>query len=167
MTHTSEGELFASKKAYEDSLELAVTKLANSLPGGLPQLSEAEAASVELNTHATAEQLADPKWCEKVELLHSAYYMARNETGYYAADTHKIISFTQPFAPGKPLAVGSTKDTVAKYWVGIGALKRDADDFRQLVLSPKQLESATFDWQDVSLPGLGGKNFHKVRVVKK
>ncbi len=166
MTHTGEGSLFTSRKAFDDSLELAIKNLADSLPGGLPELDDAGTASVELNTHVTPEQQADSKWRKKVELLHSAYYMARNETGYYAPETHKIISFTQPFAPGKPLAVGSTKDTVAKYWVGVGALKRNAAGFRQLVLSPKQLASAAFDWQDVSLLGLNGKNFHKLRVLK-
>ncbi len=165
MTHTSEGSLFASKKEYEDSLERAIKQLADSLPGGLPELGEAETASVELNTHATPEQLADPKWREKVELLHSAYYMARNETGYYAPETHKIISFTQPFAPGKPLAVGSTKDTVAKYWVGVGVLKPKDGSFRQFVLSPRQVEDARFTSEVISIAGLGGGNFKKIRVL--
>lgn len=166
MTHTSEGSLFATRKEYEDSLERAIKETSDSLPGGLPTLSEAEAASVELNTRATPEQLADPKWREKVELLHSSYYVARNGTGYYAPETHKIIAFTQPFAPGKPLAVGSTKDTVAKYWVGVGALKPQDDSFRQLVLSPNQLKNSQFDWADVRLDNLSGKNFAKIRIIK-
>ncbi len=166
MTHTGEGSLFKSREEYDDSLERAIKQLADSLHGGLPELNEAEAAAVELNTHATPEQLADPKWREKVELLHSAYYMARNETGYYAPETHKIIAFTQPFAPGKPLAVGSTKDTVAKYWVGVGVLKPKDDGYRQLVLSPSQLANAAFDWQEMDIKGLEGKNFKKIRVVK-
>jgi hypothetical protein len=165
MTHTNEGSLFASKTKYDDSLERAIKQLIDSLPGGLPKLSEGEAASVTLNTHATPEQLADPQWREKVELLHSAYYISRNETGYYAPNTSKIISFTQPFAPGKPLAVGSTKDTVAKYWVGVGALKPKDGRYRQLVLSPKQLEAAKFGWEDVNIEGLPGKNFSKIRIL--
>lgn len=165
MTHTGEGSLYASKGAFEFALDGAIQTLSDSLPGGLPTLNETEAASVTLNTNATAEQLDDPKWREKVELVHGAYYMARNETGYYAPETHKIISFTQPFAPGKPLAVGSTKDTVAKYWVGVGALKRGANGFRQQVLSPKQLEAAKFDWESVQFDGLTGKNFSIIRIV--
>ena len=166
MTHTSEGSLFATRQDYEDSLERALKQTAESLPGGLPVLSEAGAASVELNTRATPQQLADPTWREKVELLHRSYYAARNGTGYYAPETHKIIAFTQPFAPGMPLAVGSTKDTIAKYWVGIGALKPKDDSFRQMVLSPRQLTNATFDWQEMSIQGLHGKNFSKIRVMK-
>jgi len=165
MTHTSEGSLFVSRQEYEKSLEEAIKQLAGSLPGGLPELSKAGAASVELNTKATPEQLADPKWREKVELLHSAYYLARNNTGYYAPGTHKIIAFTQPFAPGKPLAVGSTKDTVAKYWVGVGVLKPKDGGFRQVVLSPSQLENSIYDWKDAKLAGLTGKNFSKIRIL--
>ncbi len=166
MTHTGEGSLFASHKNFDDLLERAIKKLSGSLPGGLPSLSESEAASVELNTHATPEQLADPQWREKVELLHSAYYVARNETGYYAPQTHKIIAFTQPFAPGIPLAVGSTKDTVAKYWVGIGALRPRDDTYRQYVLSPSQLKNSEFEWQSATFSGLTGKNFSQIRVIK-
>lgn len=166
MTHTSEGSLFASREEYERSLERAIKQLSDSLPGGLPKLNEAEAASVTLNTHATPAQLADPQWREKVELVHSAYYLARNETGYYAPSTNKIIAFTQPFAPGRPLAVGSTKDTVAKYWAGVGVLKPHDDNYRQFVLSPKQLEAAKFSWQNLALPGLTGKNFSKIRVLE-
>lgn len=167
MTHTGEGSLFATRKEYEDALERAVKQVADTLPGGLPELSEAGAASVELNTRATPEQLADPKWREKVELLHSSYYVARNDTGYYAPETHKIIAFTQPFAPGKPLAIGSTKNSVAKYWVGVGVLKpRDDGSLYQTVLSPKQLQSSQFDWHDVGFSGLTGKNFSKIRVIK-
>lgn len=169
MTHTNEGSLFESRDAYESALEKAIKDLSGSLPGNLPQLSEAQKAAVELNTHATDEQMSDPQWREKIELLHSAYYMARNETGYYAPETHKIIAFTQPFAPGKPLAVGTTKDTIAKYWVGVGALKRKDDSkddsYRTQVLSPKQLDNAKFKTENVSFKGLDGKNFSSIRVL--
>lgn len=166
LTHTGEGSLFKSREEYDASLERAIKQLADSLPGGLPELSEAGAASVELNTHATPEQLTDPNWREKVELLHSAYYLARNETGYYAPETHKIIAFTQPFAPGKPLAVGSTKDTVAKYWVGVGALKPKDGSFRQMVLSPSQIENTKFEYEPLAIEGLTGKNFSKIRILR-
>ena len=166
MTHTSEGGLFVSRQEYEESLERAIKQTADSLPGGLPTLSEGAAASVELNTKATPEQLADPKWREKVELLHSSYYVARNGTGYYAPETHKIIAFTQPFAPGKPLAVGSTRNSVAKYWVGVGVLKPRSDgSLYQTVLSPNQLNGCQFDWQPAKFAGLTGKNFSKIRVL--
>lgn len=164
MTHTGEGSLFESKHEYEVSLTKAVRELSGSLDGGLPSLSKSEISSVELNTRATASQKKDPKWREKVELLHSAYYLARDKTGYYAPETNKIICFTQPFAPGRPLAVGSTKDSVAKYWVGVGALRPRGDSYRQLVLSPNQIKNTEFKWQDINL-GIKGKNFTRIRVT--
>lgn len=165
MTHTNEGSLFTDRQAYETALQMAIVKLEQSLPNGLPELTESSKASVELNTRATPEQMADPLWREKVELVHSAYYVSRNETGYYAPETHKIICFTQPFAPGKPLAVGTTKDTIAKYWVGVGALRRHEHSYRTAVLSPQQAASIRSSWEDVSIPGLKGKNFGAIRIV--
>lgn len=165
LTHTGEGSLFTSREQYETSLDRSVSELAKTFPNGLPQLSEAERASVELNTRVTPEQQRDPLWREKVELLHRAYYLARNETGYYAPETNKIIAFTQPFAPGRPLAIGSTKDTVAKYWAGAGALKKTVNAYRPLVLSPKQLSGTESTWENTTFPQLSGKNFSRVRVV--
>ncbi|QQS18856.1 hypothetical protein IPL68_02235 [Candidatus Saccharibacteria bacterium] len=91
--------------------------------------------------------------------MHRAYYLARNETGYYAPETNKIIAFTQPFERGRPLAVGSTKATVAKYWVGAGALMPMGETYRPQVLTPKQLEVANFSWEPVNITGLPGKKF--------
>jgi hypothetical protein len=40
------------------------------------------------------------------------------------------------------------------------------DSFSELVLTPKQLEAATFEWETVKLDGLSGKNFSKIRVLR-
>ncbi|HEX7963307.1 MAG TPA: hypothetical protein VF466_01825 [Candidatus Saccharimonadales bacterium] len=164
MTLTGLGDLFESREAYEAELEKAIAKLTAELPGGLPELTESQLATTALNVKATPEQLADPKWREKVELVHSAYMNVKGATGYSTMSS-KIRVFTQPFSNGTCIAVGTTKDTIAKFWVGVGALKPLDGDFRQLVLSPKQLESAAFDWQNVALPGLKGKNFQRIRVL--
>ena len=52
-----------------------------------------------------------------------------------------------------------------KFWVGAGVLQLSDDGYRQLILSPKQLEKAKFEWQDVNL-GIGGKNFVRIRVLR-
>ena len=164
MTITGVGSLFPSRSVYEEILESEYKKLSEELPGGIPQLSEAQLASTELNVRATPEQKSDPKWREKVELLHMAYMKAKASTGYSQASS-KIRVFTQPFPNGTSLSVGSTKDSVAKFWVSVGALKPRDGSYRQIILSPKQLEAAKFDWQDVNIPGLEGKNFSRVRVL--
>jgi hypothetical protein len=165
MTLTGIGSLFPSREAYEKALEQSIRELANELPGGLPVLSEAQLATTTLNVKATSEQLADPKWREKVELAHSAYMRVKRATGYAAASS-KIGVFTQPFPSGTCIAVGTTKDSVAKFWAGVGVLKPKDGSFRQIVLSPSQLQGAAFTWEDVQIAGLEGKNFHKIRVLQ-
>ena len=165
MTLTGVGSLFDSRDIYEKELEKSIDTLSAELPGGLPVLSDAQLATVELNTKATPEQLADPKWREKVELVHSSYMAIKGATGYSTA-SNKIRVFTQPFPNGTCIAVGASKDSIAKFWAGVGALQPRDGSFRQIILSPKQLEVASFDWQTVELSGLPGKNFSRVRVLQ-
>jgi hypothetical protein len=165
MTLTGISSLFESREVYEKELEQSIERLSSELPDGLPMLTEAQLATTALNTKANPEQLADPKWREKVELVHSAYMQVKAATGYSTA-SNKVRVFTQPFPNGTCIAVGTTKDSIAKFWVGVGALKPKDDSFRQLVLSPNQLKDATFSWQDIELEGLSDKNFSKIRVLE-
>lgn len=164
MTLTSVGSLFNSREAYNESLELNIKKLSSELPDGLPKLTEQQLAATKLNVKATPEQLADPQWREKVELVHAAYMLTKGATGYSTA-SDKIRVFTQPFPSGTCIAIGTTKDSIAKFWVGIGALQPRDDSFRQIILSPNQLKLADFSWEPVNLTGLDGKNFSKIRVL--
>ncbi|HSW74649.1 MAG TPA: hypothetical protein VLG16_02145 [Candidatus Saccharimonadales bacterium] len=165
MTLTGISSLFESRDIYEKELEQSIQKLSSELPSGLPELSESQLATTALNVKATPEQLADPKWREKVELVHSAYMMVKGATGYSTA-SNKIRVFTQPFSNGTCIAVGTTKDSIAKFWVGVGALRPRDNSFRQLVFSPSQLENTMFDWEEVDISGLQGKNFSKIRLVR-
>ena len=165
MTLTGVGSLFKSRQDYEKQLEDSIKKMSSELPGGLPELSDAQLATVALNVKAKPDQQADPKWREKVELVHSAYMVVKGNTGY-STQTNKIRVFTQPFSNGTCIAVGTTKDSIAKFWAGVGVLKPRDDSFRQIILSPKQLEEAKFGWQETKLSGLSGKNFSRIRVLK-
>ncbi len=165
MTLTGVGSLFKSREEYENSLEQNIKKLSSELPGGLPKLTEAELATTSLNVKATPEQLADPQWREKVELVHSAYTATKASTGY-STISNKIRVFTQPFTSGTCIAVGTTKDSVAKFWVSVGVLQPRDNEFRQIILSPKQLERAVFHWEPLALSGLEGRNFSKIRILE-
>lgn len=165
MTLTGIGSLFESRDAYEEALEQSIQKLSSELPDGLPELTEAQLAMTTLNVKATPEQLADPKWREKVELVHSAYMRVKRAIGYSSAE-NKIQVFTQPFSNGTCIAVGTTKDSVAKFWAGVGALQPRDESLRQIVLSPKQLDDAKYEWENVAIAGLAGKNFSRVRVLQ-
>jgi len=166
MTITTVGSQFSSPEAFNQSLQRNVEKLTAETPGGLPELTEAQAAMVELNTKVTDEQAKDPKWREKVYHLHNAYMATKAEPGYHKGRPEKIMAFTQPLPSGATISVGTTKDSVMKFWVGVGALKQRDDSFRQVILSPNQLENAKFDWQDINLEGLEGKNFKRIRILQ-
>jgi hypothetical protein len=165
MTLTGTGSLFESREVYEAKLEQNIKKLASELPGGLPKLTDAQLATTALNVRATPEQLADPQWREKVELVHCAYMIVKRATGY-STSSNKIRVFTQPLPNKNCIAVGTTKDSIAKFWAGVGALQPRDGSFRQVILSPKKLEAAEFDKQDIKLNNLLGKNFSKIRVLR-
>ncbi|OGL32404.1 hypothetical protein A3E76_02565 [Candidatus Saccharibacteria bacterium RIFCSPHIGHO2_12_FULL_44_22] len=166
MTITTVGSKFSSPEAFNESLQRNVEKLTAETPGGLPELTESQRAMVELNTKPTDEQLKDPKWREKVYHLHNAYMATKAEPGYHKGRPEKIMAFTQPLPSGTTISVGTTKDSVMKFWVGVGVLKPSDDSFRQIILSPGQLKETRFEFEDVRIEGLEGKNFKKVRVLR-
>lgn len=63
------------------------------------------------------------------------------------------------------IPVGTTKTSVAKFWPGVGVLKKKDDEFIEYVLSPSQLEKSEFIFEDISIEGLVGKNFNKIRII--
>ncbi len=162
MTVTTVGSRFTSPQAFEDSLKESIRLKQQELPHGLPVLTDQDIARSELNTNASDEQRKDPHWREKVVLIEAAYSRTKAEPGYHKVD-NKILAFTSSI-PNVAISVGSTKDSIAKYWVGVGVLKPKGDSFRQIVLSPKQLKATNYEWQAVDF-GLTGKNFKKIRVA--
>lgn len=166
MTITPVGSQFDSLEAFDKSLQQNLEKLTAELPSGLPELSDSQRAMVELNTKATDEQLKDPKWREKVYHLHNAYMVTKGEPGYHKNRPDKILAFNQPLPSGTTISVGSTKDSIMKFWIGVGALKPKDNNYRQIILSPNQLEQLKFSFEDINIEGLSAKNFAKIRITK-
>jgi len=129
-----------------------------------PVFTEEQLRMTELNAKPTEEQLKDPKWREKIRLIHDAYMPVKRELGYYYKP-EKIAVFCQNLLSGKFIAVGTTKTSVAKFWVGVGALKKVEESYQEYILSPSQLEDAKFSWEPISIEGLSGKNFSKLRII--
>jgi hypothetical protein len=165
MTITPVSSQFPSAAAFEESLQRNLEQLTNELPDGLPSLSDADKATIELNVRTTDEQLKDPKWREKVSRLHDAYMRTKAEPGYHKNRADKILAFVQPLPSGVMLSVGTTKDSIMKFWVGVGVLKRREDSFRQIIMSWQQLQTAEFATEDVHVEGLSGKNFGRIRII--
>lgn len=164
MTLTRVGDRYNSLADFNTELDQNIAKLASELEGGLPVLNETGRATVELNVKTTPEQRRDPQWREKVQLMHDAYGSASQRRPYYRDPTqHKIMVVNTPL--WGMLCVGSTKDTTMKFWVGAGLLKPRDASFRQIILSPHQLEKTKLHLESMAIKGLEGKNLDKIGII--
>ncbi len=131
--------------------------------GGLPKLSEKQIHMVDLNVKLKDDQEKDPLWKEKVELIHQAYY-AVSRRRPYSRSKEKILAFSNKMINCIP--VGTTKTSIAKFWVGVGALIKKDDTFTESVLSPSQINDSS-KFEPISIDNLNGKNFTKIRIIQK
>jgi hypothetical protein len=165
MTITGVGDQFASPEAFDKQLAEDVQAYAATLPGGLPEVTEARRAMIDLNVRQDIEVKSDPSWMAENTLVHDAYISKTKRGANYTFRPDKILAFTQPLSSGVFLGVGSTKDSIAKFWVGVGALKARDDSYRQLVLTLSQLEKTPSVFEAVSIAGLDSKNLKDIRVI--
>lgn len=151
---------------YDDfvkELEKAKQETLKANGGELPKLSAEQKAATELNVKLRPGQDKDPLWREKVELIHQSIEETETFKRVYFSDKSLILAC--PTIYNGWIAVGSTKRSYAKFWVGAGVLGKTDNGFNELVLTPKQLESNKFKWKDIDLNGLKGKNFSKIRIL--
>ena len=161
MTITRVGDQFESPKAFYALLEENIKKVESTNP----VFTQRQLEMVELNAKPTPEQLKDPQWREKIHIVHDAYIPTKTSPRYhYRPD--KILVFNQPLPSGTVIAVGTTKTSIAKFWVGVGALKRFDDSYIEYIFSPKQLKEHTFTKEHVHIDGLDSKNFKNIRVFE-
>lgn len=146
---------------FEEDLQDKIERMEEEL-GGLPVLDERKKAMIELNVKLKPGQGEDALWREKVELIHKAYYNVSRRRPYSRAKD-KILTFCMKM--DNCVCVGTTKSSTAKFWVGVGVLKKGDMDFQELVLSPSQVESSSFIKEDIAMSGLEGKNFKSINVM--
>lgn len=155
---------YDSPEDFEREFSKQTELLTDKLGGNLPEMDEAAKATVELNVKATPQQKQDPQWREKVQFIHDSYAAVSKRRPYYRPlKMHKIMVVTTPL--WGMLTVGSTKDSTMKFWVGAGVLKTRENSFRQVILSPAQLQKIAYQTETTSLDGLRGKNFGRIRVT--
>lgn len=160
MTITPVSSQFVSRDDFEQKL------LDNEQDLELPNLDNAASHMVELNARVEDETKTDPKWREKIYRKHNAYLKIKGETGYHKDRADKILVFSQPLPSGTTISLGTTKSSIVKFWVGAGALKTVGDSYKQVILSPKQLQAADCRWENIHIPGLDKKVFQKIRIVQ-
>lgn len=159
MTITPVSSAFASRDEFDAKL---TESLANTpMPSAL---DEKDIATIELNVRPAEGQTDDPLWREKLARLEGAYLAIKGGTGYHKGREDKILTFSQPLPSGSTISLGTTKSSIVKFWVGVGALKPDEKSYKMIILSPKQLEETSCRWENVGL-GLAGKNFARIRII--
>jgi hypothetical protein len=154
---------FYTEEEFEKDLADKIEKKKKEF-GGLPVLDDKKKGMVELNVKLNPGQDSDLLWREKIELTHQAYYAVDKRRPYNRAKD-KILAFTYPLKDGKSISVGTTKTSVAKFWVGVGALKKKGEEFVEYVLSPSQIETAKSTSESISIDGLSGKNFNRIKII--
>jgi hypothetical protein len=161
-THRRYGDAYKDLSEYDDELEVAMKTVSDELGGKLPVLTPEQKYMTELNVRVTPEQKEDPLWREKNEFMHLAVERTKAMDDY--VNDKRFVPVCPTPWPGV-ITTGSTKKSFAKFWYAVGALERDNVGFSQIVLTPKQLAAANFEWEATNITGLSGKNFSKVRVI--
>jgi hypothetical protein len=161
--YTRHYELFEDPNDYYKEIEESKAQILKNNNGSLPTMTDAMKAATELNVRLKPGQDTDPQWREKVELQHQAIFITPTLVKYTSAPN---IVWTCPTYYEDSVVTGSTKRSIAKFWAAVGVLQPDGEKFSELTLTPKQLQSAVFNWDTVTINGLEGKNFKRVRVLK-
>lgn len=161
--YTRHLDSFKNPDDYYKELEVSKENILKKNKGKLPELTEAMKAATELNVKLKPGQSDDLQWREKVELQHQAIFQTKT-LAKIMSDPAKI--WTCPTYYADSVVTGSTKRSLAKFWAAVGALKSENGTFAEVVLTPKQLKEAKFEWQNVEIDGLKGKNFTKIRILK-
>jgi hypothetical protein len=162
MTITKVSEQFNSPDEFYEKLQINIEKISKQKP----QFSNRQLEMVELNAKPTREQLNNPKWREEIHIVHDAYLSVKKEADYHFNRQDKILVFNQPLPSGSYLAVGTTKTSVAKFWVGIGVLIKKDEGYIESIYSPSQIESANLKTENIDIEGLKGKNFNRIKIVE-
>ncbi len=156
------GDQYQSYGDFKRELEQSIIKVKEELQGKLPILTPEQIALVDLNVKVKPDQAEDPQWRQKVFLIHEGYARVSKRRPYYRTPD-KIFIITRPIKDS--IAVGTTKTSVVKFWIGTGVLKKIGDTYIEYILSPKQLESNTFTKENINMKGLDSKNFRTIRIL--
>ncbi|OIP22391.1 hypothetical protein COX95_01865 [bacterium CG_4_10_14_0_2_um_filter_33_32] len=154
------GDQYASYDAFKEELFGNIEKVKEEL-NGLPKLTPEQIRLVDLNVKLKPGYDNDSEWREKVFLVHEGYSIVSKRRPYYRTPD-KIFIITKPLP--NSVAVGTTKRSIAKFWVGAGVLEKDNENYHMLVLSPNQLDQNKFQKESVDIKGLNGKNFHLIKI---
>ena len=159
MTITRVGDQFTSPQAFEKAITLQREKIIQNKP----IFSQERLAMVELNAKPSEQQVQNPSRREDILITHDAYLIAKKATGYHFKDD-KILAFPQKLSSGTVIALGTTKHSIVKSRIGIGALQKEWDSYNEYILSPKQIETHHLTKERITIEWLRGKNFTHINI---
>jgi len=157
-TFSPVGERYSSKEEFLADLNEKVKELEQK--GEVP-LTERNIEMMKFNIKPKEGEGVD---FQKNRILHDAY-MAVGKRRAHHKRPDKIIICCTPFGDRTSIPVGTTKTSVVKFQTGAGVLKKEGDSFMEYIYSPSQLEGNKFNWEEVQIKGLSGKNFGKIRTI--
>ena len=157
---TTVSSRFSDEADFWKKLSIAIEKQENI------KLDESITSMIDLNYRPSHNETLDNFQREKLMQIHNAH-SGMEERLKYREEKGKILAMPHHYnGSDTRIFVGSTKDSIVKYWIGVGALKIKGGTFLPTVLSPKQLFNAKFSTQKVEIRGLEAKNFKIIRVLK-
>jgi hypothetical protein len=157
MTFSPTGERYSSEEEFLEDLKDKMDKLKKA---GEIELDDKKIRSAKSNIKPGKEEIN----FEENRLLHDAYMKVDKKRSYYKKP-EKIFICSKPYG-GIAVPVGTTKTSVVQWQVGIGALKRQGDSFIEYALSLSQVEKFKPTYKPISIDGLNGKNFSKIKILE-
>lgn len=157
-TFSPVGERYSSKEEFLADLNEKVKEL--ELKGEIP-LTERNIEMMKFNIIPKEGEEID---FQKNRILHDAY-MAVGKRRAHHKRPNKIIICCTPFGDRTSIPLGTTKSSVVKFQTGAGVLKKTGDAYLEYIYSPSQLETTKATLESVSISGLSGKNFGKIRII--
>lgn len=158
---------YENDQAFEAGLAVEMEKMSKARAADPQPLSDAAIRSIEMNVKLKPGQDKDPLWREKIDLMHYSYYNLQEQQSRMRPSytTANITAFTTFFEPNV-IPIGTTKTSIVKFWVGVGALQKRKDSYIETILSLSQIDKIQAAWEPVKINRLNGKNFSKIRIVK-
>jgi len=159
MSFTPIGGLFESDEIFWEKMNKELAENTE-----LPVLSEKDIARVELNVRPSDSDPINDGWqARKVKML-NAWFEVTGGLGFDSRED-EIPVFVQPIALNY-LTVGATKNSIMKFWCGVGVLQPKDNSYQMTIRSFNQIAKDRFEWENVSIDGLGGRNFEKIRILQ-
>lgn len=129
---------------FEQELKVNYARVAEQIESWDMEKKEKYLESSKLNfcVNGVIDLTNDPKEVERRinegSIYHDSYCSMTRRRGFVRGED-KIVLFCTPINNSIPL--GTTKNSITKFWTGFGILETKRDSFRDRILSPKQIES--------------------------